>query len=129
MGIKDMLKGKTAFYFFSGKGGVGKTSISAAVALILARKGSKVLIISTDPAHSLSDSLQVRVGGDIKQIEKNLYAVEIDPKKAMAEYKEKISVQVEKMESLKGLGIEDMVGMADMAAEAATVASSSGSFS
>lgn len=114
MGIRDALKGKTTFYFFSGKGGVGKTSISASVALTLARKGKKVLIISTDPAHSLSDSLQMKIGGEIKKVEDNLSAVEIDPKKAMAEYKEKISLQLDKIEALKGLGIEDMVGMADM---------------
>ncbi|MFH1294745.1 MAG: TRC40/GET3/ArsA family transport-energizing ATPase [Candidatus Aenigmatarchaeota archaeon] len=114
MGIRNALKGKTTFYFFSGKGGVGKTSISASVALSLARKGKKVLIISTDPAHSLSDSLRMKIGGEIKKVEDNLFAVEIDPKKAMAEYKEKISLQLDKIESLKGLGIEDMVGMADM---------------
>lgn len=114
MGLKDALKGKTAFYFFSGKGGVGKTSISAAAALSMARGGKKVLIISTDPAHSLSDSLQIKIGGDVKKVEENLFAVEIDPKKAMAEYKEKISLQVEKIESLRGLGIEDLVGLADM---------------
>jgi arsenite-transporting ATPase len=114
MGIRDVLKRKTAFYFFSGKGGVGKTSISAAASIQLARGGKKVLVISTDPAHSLSDSFEVSIGGDVKKIGKNLYAVEIDPKKAMAEYKEKIACQVEKMESLRGLGLDEMIGMVDM---------------
>ena len=48
-------KKDTKFYLFGGKGGVGKTSIAAATALHFAKKGKKTLIISTDPAHSLSD--------------------------------------------------------------------------
>lgn len=115
MGLRDKLKGRrTSFYFFSGKGGVGKTSISAAVALWLSRQGKKVLVISTDPAHSLSDSFEIDIGGEIKEIGKNLHAVEIDPKKAMAEYKEKISFHIDRVESLKGLGLDEMVNMVDM---------------
>jgi len=95
------------YYFFAGKGGVGKTSVAAATALWFSRKGKKVLIISTDPAHSLSDSFEKRIGGELKKIDKNLYAVEIDPKKAMEDYKEKLMPKMEKMEFLKGLGLED----------------------
>ena len=80
---------KTRLVFFSGKGGVGKTTMSCATALWLSKK-EKVLVISTDPAHSLSDSFETRVGGEIRQIRKNLFAVEIDPEMAMEEYKEKI---------------------------------------
>jgi arsenite-transporting ATPase len=95
------------YYFFGGKGGVGKTSIAAATALWFSKKGKKVLIISTDPAHSLSDSFEKRIGGELKKIDGNLYAVEIDPKKAMDEYKEKLMPRMEKIEFLKGLGMED----------------------
>ena len=64
MGLKDYFKfkdDKTTFIFVGGKGGVGKTSISAATALWLANSGKKTLIVSTDPAHSLSDSLEVPI--------------------------------------------------------------------
>ncbi|MCK4531265.1 MAG: ArsA family ATPase [Candidatus Aenigmarchaeota archaeon] len=100
-------KRETQFYLFAGKGGVGKTSIAAATALHFANRGKKTLIISTDPAHSLSDSFETKIGGEIQKLRKNLFAVEIDPKKAMSEYKEKIMPQIEKMDFLKGLGLED----------------------
>lgn len=100
-------KSETVFYLYAGKGGVGKTSMAAAAALRFADKGKKTLIISTDPAHSLSDSFETKIGGEIKKLKKNLFAVEIDPKKAMQEYKERIMPQMEKMDFLKGLGLED----------------------
>lgn len=59
MAFKDYFKfnkDKTTFIFIGGKGGVGKTSVSSATALWLAEQGKKTLIVSTDPAHSLSDS-------------------------------------------------------------------------
>ncbi|MFH1445670.1 MAG: TRC40/GET3/ArsA family transport-energizing ATPase [Nanoarchaeota archaeon] len=102
------------YYFFSGKGGVGKTSVSAATALNFAKNGKKVLIVSVDPAHSLSDSFETHIGGEIKKLGDNLYAVEIDPVKAMQEYKEKFMPQVEKMGALKGLGLEDAFDFAGM---------------
>ena len=102
------------YHFFSGKGGVGKTSIAAATALWFSRKGKKVLIISTDPAHSLADSFDMKIGGEVKKLGKNLYAVEIDPKLSLAEYKAKIMPQLDKMESLKGLGLDGFFDMADM---------------
>lgn len=114
MALGKLLKGKgIEYYFFSGKGGVGKTSMAAATAVALSRE-KKVLIISTDPAHSLSDSFETKIGGEIKQLGKDLFAVEIDPKAAMKEYKEKITGQIEKIEQLKGLGLEGMLDMADM---------------
>jgi arsenite-transporting ATPase len=105
----------TQYFMFSGKGGVGKTSIAAATAVRMAGQGKKVLLISTDPAHSLSDSFEKKVGGDIVKLQKNLFAVEIDPKKAMSEYKEKFMAGIDKFEKLQGLGLGDsfdMVGMA-----------------
>ena len=111
----EKLKNKerdTQYMFFSGKGGVGKTSVSAATALWFSKKGKRVLIISTDPAHSLSDSFEKRIGGDIKKLDKNLYAVEIDPQKAMEEYREKFMPKIENNQLLKGLGMEDMFDFA-----------------
>ena len=63
---------------YTGKGGVGKTSVSAATALRSAAMGHKTIVISTDAAHSLSDSLEVQLSGDIKPIVKNLDGLEID---------------------------------------------------
>ncbi len=100
-------KKETQFYLFAGKGGVGKTSIAAATALHFAGRGKKTLIISTDPAHSLSDSFEKSIGGDIIGVSKNLFAVEIDPKKAMAEYKNKIAPKLDNVDFLKGLDLGD----------------------
>ena len=113
--VLDKLKGKknTIFYFFSGKGGVGKTSMSAATALWLSQvKKKKTLIISIDPAHSLADSVDTKVGDEIKKLKKNLYALEIDPEKSMGEYKKKITPQIEKISFLKGSGLEDVFDIA-----------------
>ena len=63
---------------YTGKGGVGKTSVSAATALRSAALGHRTIIISTDAAHSLSDSLEVQLSGDVTPITKNLDGLEID---------------------------------------------------
>lgn len=63
---------------YTGKGGVGKTSIAAATAMRLAAAGQRVLILSTDAAHSLSDSLAVSLGPDPVLVCDNLYAQEVD---------------------------------------------------
>jgi len=64
--------------FFLGKGGVGKTTLSSAFALTLARQGKKVLIASLDPAHNLGDVLGLRLDGAAKKVEQNLDALEVD---------------------------------------------------
>jgi len=63
---------------YTGKGGVGKTSISAATACRLAESGKRVLIMSTDPAHSLSDSFETKLSGEPIRIFENIDAMEID---------------------------------------------------
>ena len=63
---------------YTGKGGVGKTSIAAATALKLADEGKKVLIMSTDQAHSLGDSFAVKLSSEPTKITENLEALEID---------------------------------------------------
>jgi len=63
---------------YTGKGGVGKTSVSAATARLLAKKGYRTIIMSTDSAHSLSDSLGITLPNDIQNVEENLDALEID---------------------------------------------------
>jgi len=63
---------------FTGKGGVGKTTLAAATALLSAKKGYKTLAISTDAAHSLSDSFEIQLSNDLKKISPNLYGQEIN---------------------------------------------------
>lgn len=82
---------QTKFFFYSGKGGVGKTTMSAASAVYLAKQGKKTLIITTDPASNLADVFEQPIGHKITPIKgiDNLSAMELDPDKATAEYKER----------------------------------------
>lgn len=63
---------------FTGKGGVGKTTLAAATAAHLARSGRKALVVSTDPAHSLGDALEAELTGEPTEIESGLFAAHID---------------------------------------------------
>ena len=63
---------------FSGKGGVGKTTLAGATAVRLARMGSRVLVISTDPAHSLSDVFDMPLGPRPRRLAEGLDAMEVD---------------------------------------------------
>lgn len=87
-----MSKFVTNYLFFSGKGGVGKTTIACASAIHYAAEGKKTLIVSTDPASNLSDVFEQEIGHRIRPIEgvDNLFAMEIDPDEATREYKERI---------------------------------------
>ena len=114
LGKKIKGEKNTQYIFFSGKGGVGKTSCASASAIYFSNLAKKTLIISIDPAHSLGDSFRQKIGGEIKQLGKNLYGVEIDPAKAVGEYKEKFSLQIEKMDYLKGFGLEETFDIAGM---------------
>jgi arsenite-transporting ATPase len=72
--------------FFGGKGGVGKTSCSTAYAIANAKKAKKTLLVSTDPAHSISDLFNINIGSSITYVNENLFGIEIDPKKESEEY-------------------------------------------
>lgn len=63
---------------YTGKGGVGKTSVAAATALKAAREGKRVLVMSTDPAHSLSDAFDAPIGPDPKEMATGVWAQEMD---------------------------------------------------
>ncbi|ALS76587.1 arsenical pump-driving ATPase [Planococcus rifietoensis] len=82
----------TPFLFFTGKGGVGKTSTACATAVALADQGKKVLLVSTDPASNLQDVLEVQLTNDPKSIPSvaNLSACNIDPEQAAKAYKESV---------------------------------------
>lgn len=79
------------YVMVSGKGGVGKTSLSASLAIKYAAEGHDTLIVSTDPAHSLGDSLGQRLPGGVPvQIEGTslpIWGMEIDPDKATEKFK------------------------------------------
>lgn len=120
MGFRDLFtfkKGETTFVFVGGKGGVGKTSISAATAIWMAEQGKKTLVVSTDPAHSLSDSLEAPIGNSPTFIMSNLYAVEIDPEIAMEQ-------QQAELESKKSLASGEQAMGLDMLGEQLDLASS-----
>ncbi len=66
---------------FTGKGGVGKTTVSAATASLAASRGLKTLVISTDPAHSLADAFGVALDGDPTEVDTGLYGQQVDTQK------------------------------------------------
>jgi arsenite-transporting ATPase len=80
------------FLFFTGKGGVGKTSLSCATAIHLARQGKKVLLVSTDPASNVGQVFSQTIGNHITAITNlvGLSALEIDPQLAAQQYRERI---------------------------------------
>ena len=69
---------KTRIILYSGKGGVGKTSLSAATAIRAAQLGQRTLVVSTDSAHSLRDALDRELGGEPTEVKPRLHAVEVD---------------------------------------------------
>ncbi len=71
---------------YTGKGGVGKTSVSAATALRCAELGYRTVVVSTDPAHSLGDSFDRRIGNELTELAPNLWGQEIDLLHQMDQY-------------------------------------------
>ncbi len=91
----------------TGKGGVGKTSISAATALRCAELGLKTIVISTDTAHSLGDSLEKKLGPEPSEIYPNLWAQEVDARYSMDKYWGKVQKYMVALFSKRG--IDDIV--------------------
>lgn len=86
-------KYQTVYQFFTGKGGVGKTSLSCALAVRLVDEGKKVLIVSTDPASNLSDVLESSVDEQITPVNglANLYAININPELSAEDYRKRVT--------------------------------------
>ncbi len=78
-------------YFFLGKGGVGKTTVSAAFATGLASEGNKTLVASLDPAHNLGDAFDEEIPCKVKKIHEKLEAIEIDVDRMILEYLSELS--------------------------------------
>jgi arsenite-transporting ATPase len=92
-----MLPQITPYIFFTGKGGVGKTSLASATAVKLADEGKSVLLISTDPASNLKEVLETNVTEKITPIDgvENLHAVNIDPELSAEEYRNRVTSPME----------------------------------
>ena len=83
---------RTRHLFFTGKGGVGKTSLACAAALSLAESGKRTLIVSTDPASNLDEVFGVTLGTAPTPISSipNLFGANLDPEAAAAVYRERM---------------------------------------
>ena len=102
---------------FTGKGGVGKTTIAAATAIKAAAAGHKTLIISTDPAHSLSDALDKELQPEPVEVSENLYAQELDVYYSMKKYWgniRQLMLTVFKWQGVKNVMAEEMSALPGM---------------
>jgi arsenite-transporting ATPase len=90
--VLDWSDWSTRFLFFTGKGGVGKTTIASTIALQLARIGQRVLLVSTDPASNLDDIFEMPIGSQPTPVlqEQMLQVVNLDPEAAAAAYRERV---------------------------------------
>ena len=79
-----------------GKGGVGKTTTSSALALLATSRGKKVLLVSTDTAHSLSDAFNRPIGDTITRLAPDLDALELDPDREVARHLANVSAQLKR---------------------------------
>lgn len=116
----------TQVTLFGGKGGVGKTSMSSAMAVKTATEGQRVLIISTDPAHSLGDALGCKLSAKAEPVESfsgagELYAMEVDTAAAMERFQQTVRDALRRREGdgglvgqvLKQLPMEDFIDLFD----------------
>jgi len=89
--LQSAIRESTRFLFFTGKGGVGKTSHACATALALADAGRKVLLVCTDPASNLSEVLATEIGDEPRAVADadGLWAMNIDPEAAASAYRER----------------------------------------
>jgi arsenite-transporting ATPase len=88
----DLLERLPRIVFFTGKGGVGKTSVACATAIALADRKRRVLLVSTDPASNLDEVLETPLGGEPRAVASvpGLFALNIDPEAAAHAYRERL---------------------------------------
>jgi arsenite/tail-anchored protein-transporting ATPase len=98
---------------FTGKGGVGKTTVASATALRVAAAGAKTLLMSTDPAHSLADAFGVTLGPQPVEVAPNLWAEQIDPQRRLEENWREIQQHA--------VAVLNWAGLADVEAEELSV--------
>jgi arsenite-transporting ATPase len=96
-----MSESTTKYVFFTGKGGVGKTSLACATAVEYADSGKVVLLVSTDPASNLKDVLESPVDEKVSLVKgtRNLFATNIDPENSAEEYRNRVTRPLEGMAS------------------------------
>src|SRR5512139_2735110 len=89
---QDFIHNPPKNLFFTGKGGVGKTTTAAATAIALADSGKRVLLVSTDPASNLEEVLEIVLSAEPTQVPglSGLFALNVDPEQAAAAYREKM---------------------------------------
>jgi arsenite/tail-anchored protein-transporting ATPase len=110
MSVEGLKEDALKLILFGGKGGVGKTTCASSAGLYLAKEGFKTLVISTDPAHSLSDSLGQEIGSEIKEVNpvrngvsngvkgvKKLSALEVNAQIALSQFKIRYESQIKKI--------------------------------
>jgi arsenite-transporting ATPase len=87
------------YIIVGGKGGVGKTTVAAATGLYLSEQGKKVLLCSTDPAHSLSDCFGVAIGNSVTEVPglRNLFGLEIAAPQMLGEFKSRYKKEIEEV--------------------------------
>jgi arsenite-transporting ATPase len=83
--------------FFGGKGGVGKTTCASAMALSASEMGKRVLLVSTDPAHSTSDIFECRIGSEPTRVRDAFFAMEIDAADESRRYVEGVKEQIRQL--------------------------------
>ncbi len=98
MGLTGLQKDGLKLILFGGKGGVGKTTCASSTGIYLS-KDFKILLFSTDPAHSLADSLGEKIGDEVKEVKavKNLSVLQVNADKALREFKTKYESQIKKI--------------------------------
>lgn len=102
---------------FTGKGGVGKTTCAAATALEAARRGHRTLVMSSDPAHSLADALDMQLGPEPTEVAPNLHAQEVDLYYSMQKYwgnMRDLMLSVFKWQGVNRIAAEEMAALPGM---------------
>lgn len=89
--------------FYTGKGGTGKTITSSATALLCSKLGYRVLLMSTDPAHTLTDALGIKIGNEPTMVRKNLYAMQVDPVVEISKQYQKLIEYLASVFSARGI--------------------------